>query len=113
MLRSNSTYVITPDSFQISQGIIGLPLARPSRRLTAMLLDLIIVALLVKTAGAMLLGLAAAWFAFRMSAQGDRRRHAPVRAGGTPRASARSGRSSCSWWRPACGAMAPTASAAC
>jgi uncharacterized RDD family membrane protein YckC len=67
MLRSNSTYVITPDSFQISQGVIGLPLARPSRRLTAMLLDLIIVALLVKTAGAMLLGLAAAFFAFRIS----------------------------------------------
>lgn len=66
-MRSNSTYVITPDSFQISQGIIGLPLARPSRRLTAMLLDLAIVALLVKTAGAMLLGLAAAFFAFRVS----------------------------------------------
>lgn len=66
-MRSNSTYVITPDSFQISQGIIGLPLARPSRRLTAMLLDLLIVALLVKTAGAMLLGLAAAFFAFRIS----------------------------------------------
>lgn len=67
MLRSNSTYVITPDSFQISQGIIGLPLARPSRRLTAMLVDLVIVAILVKTAGAMLLGLAAAFFAFRIS----------------------------------------------
>jgi hypothetical protein len=67
MMRSNSTYVITPDSFQISQGIIGLPLARPSRRLTAMLLDLAIVAILVKTAGAMLLGLAAAFFAFRVS----------------------------------------------
>jgi uncharacterized RDD family membrane protein YckC len=67
MMRSNSTYVITPDSFQISQGIIGLPLARPSRRLVAMLLDLVIVALLVKTAGAMLLGLAAAFFAFRIS----------------------------------------------
>ena len=66
-MRSNSTYVITPDSFQISQGIIGLPLARPSRRLTAMLLDLAIVALLVKTAGPILLGLAAAFFAFRIS----------------------------------------------
>lgn len=66
-MRSNSTLVITPDSFQISQGIIGLPLARPSRRLMAMLLDLTIVALLVKTAGAMLLGLAAAFFAFRIA----------------------------------------------
>ncbi|HEV3050665.1 MAG TPA: RDD family protein, partial [Longimicrobium sp.] len=69
MLRSNSSYVITPDSFQISQGIIGLPLARPSRRLAAMLLDLLIVTILVKTAGAMLLGLAAALFAFRISAR--------------------------------------------
>lgn len=67
MIRSNSTYVITPDSFQISQGIIGLPLARPSRRLVAMLLDLAIVALLVKTAGVTLLGVAAALFAFRVS----------------------------------------------
>lgn len=66
-MRSNASYVITPDSFQISQGIIGLPLARPSRRLWAMLLDLAIVAILVKTAGALLLGLAAAWFAFRIS----------------------------------------------
>jgi uncharacterized RDD family membrane protein YckC len=66
-MRSNSTFVITPEAFQISQGIIGLPLARPSRRLTAMLLDLMIVALLVKSAGPMLLGLAAAFFAFRMS----------------------------------------------
>ena len=68
-MRSNSTYVITPDSFQISQGIIGLPLARPSRRLVAMLLDLLFVALLVKMAGPVLLGLAAAWFAFRISAK--------------------------------------------
>jgi uncharacterized RDD family membrane protein YckC len=67
MMRSNSTYVITPDSFEISQSIMGLPLARPSRRLVAMLLDLAIVAVLVKTAGAVLLGLAAAFFAFRMS----------------------------------------------
>lgn len=69
MIRSNSTFVITPDSFQVSPGIMGLPLARPSRRLVAMLLDLAIVAILVKTAGAMLLGLAAAWFAFRVSAK--------------------------------------------
>jgi len=69
MLRSNSSYVITPDSFQISPAITGLPLARPSRRLVAMLLDLVIVAILVKSAGALLLGLAAALFAFRMSAK--------------------------------------------
>ena len=67
MPRSNSSYVITPDSFQVSTAIIGLPLARPSRRLAAMLLDLAIVAFLVHMAGAVLLGLAAAWFAFRMS----------------------------------------------
>ncbi|HEY0020228.1 MAG TPA: RDD family protein [Longimicrobium sp.] len=66
-MRSNSTFVITPDSFQISPAIMGLPLARPSRRLVAMLLDLLIVTVLVKTAGAMLLGLAAALFAFRIA----------------------------------------------
>ena len=47
MLRSNASYVITPDSFQISPAITGLPLARPSRRLVAMLLDLFFVVLLL------------------------------------------------------------------
>ncbi|HEU0301274.1 MAG TPA: RDD family protein [Longimicrobium sp.] len=69
MLRSNASYVITPDSFQVSPAITGLPLARPSRRLVAMLLDLFFVALLVELAGGVVLGLAAAYFAFRLASR--------------------------------------------
>lgn len=65
MLRSNSSYLITPDAFSVHPALVGRPLARPARRLTAMLLDLFIVTVLVQMAGATLLGLAAAWFAFR------------------------------------------------
>lgn len=64
MLRSNASYVITPDAFSVNPALVGRPLARPARRLTAMLLDLLIVTILVHLAGATLLGLAAAWFAF-------------------------------------------------
>lgn len=64
-MRSNASYVITPDAFSVNPALVGRPLARPARRLTAMLLDLLLVSILVHTAGAMLLGLAAAWFAFR------------------------------------------------
>ncbi|HEX2080311.1 MAG TPA: RDD family protein [Longimicrobium sp.] len=69
MLRSNASYVITPDSFQVSPAITGLPLARPSRRLAAMLLDLFFVALLVELAGGVVLGLTAAYFAFRLASR--------------------------------------------
>ena len=67
MIRSNSSYVITPDAFSVNPALVGLPLARPARRLGAMLLDLAIVAVLVQTAGPVMLGLAAAWFAFRVA----------------------------------------------
>jgi hypothetical protein len=67
MIRSNSSYVITPDAFSVNPSLVGLPLARPARRLAAMLLDLLIVSLLVRSGGATLLGLAAAWFAFRFA----------------------------------------------
>lgn len=69
MPRSNASYVITPDSFQVSPAITGLPLARPSRRLAAMLLDLFFVALLVELAGGVVLGLTAAYFAFRLASR--------------------------------------------
>lgn len=64
-MRSNSSYFITPDAFSVHPALVGRPLARPARRLTAMLLDLLIVSILVHLAGALLLGLAAAWLAFR------------------------------------------------
>ncbi|HVH13675.1 MAG TPA: RDD family protein [Longimicrobium sp.] len=65
MPRSNASYVITPDAFAVHPSLVGQPLARPARRLAAMLLDLLIVSILVRSGGATLLGLAAAWFAFR------------------------------------------------
>ena len=64
-MRSESSYLITPDAFSVHPSLVGRPLARPARRLAAMLLDLLIVAFLVHAGGATLLGLAAAWFAFR------------------------------------------------
>lgn len=64
-MRSNASYVITPDAFSVHPSLVGRPLARPARRLTAMLLDLLIVSVLVQAGGPVLLGLAAAWFAFR------------------------------------------------
>jgi hypothetical protein len=64
-MRSNSSYVITPDAFSVHPSLVGRPLARPARRLAAMLLDLLIVAILVQSGGPILLGLVAAWFAFR------------------------------------------------
>lgn len=67
MVRANSSYVITPDAFSVDPSLVGLPLARPSRRLMAMLLDLLIVAMLVRSGGAVLLGLTAGWFAFRVA----------------------------------------------
>jgi len=67
MIRSNSSYVITPDAFSVNPSLVGLPLARPARRLAAMLLDLLIVAILVGSGGAVMLGLASGWFAFRLT----------------------------------------------
>jgi uncharacterized RDD family membrane protein YckC len=76
MIRSNSSYVITPDAFSVNPSLVGLPLARPARRLTAMLLDLLFVAILVGLGGPVMLALAAAWAAFRLTgrltAQGAR-----------------------------------------
>ncbi|MBB4638199.1 RDD family protein [Longimicrobium terrae] len=66
-MRSNSSYVINPDAFSVNPALVGLPLARPARRLTAMLIDLTAVSLLVHAGGGVLLGLAAAYVAFRFA----------------------------------------------
>jgi hypothetical protein len=68
MARDNASYVITPDSFSLSPAVMGLPLARPSRRLAAMLVDLLLVAILVNLGG-ILLAIAAAFVAFRLAAR--------------------------------------------
>ena len=66
MARKNADYVITPDSFSLSPAVMGLPLARPSRRLAATLLDLLLVAILVNMGG-ILLAVATAYVAFRLA----------------------------------------------
>ena len=105
MLRSNASYVITPDSFQISPAITGLPLARPSRRLAAMLLDLFFVVLLVELAGGVVLGLTAAYFAFRLASRVTGRpipvQLGPRRAGDPARLVASCARAAAALgWRP-------------
>jgi hypothetical protein len=62
-------HTITPDSFTVDPTLLGLPLARPSRRLAAMLLDLLVVAFLANAAGAFLLALSAAYVSFRIAAR--------------------------------------------
>jgi hypothetical protein len=57
---------ITPESFSVAPHLLGLPLASPSRRLAAILIDLLLCALLANS-GAVFMALAAAvaffWFA--------------------------------------------------
>ncbi|HEX2093422.1 MAG TPA: RDD family protein [Longimicrobiaceae bacterium] len=59
--------VITPDAFAVAPHLLGLPLARPSRRAAAMLVDLLLVAFLVHAGGGVLFGLAAAAVFFRIA----------------------------------------------
>ncbi|HEX8696374.1 MAG TPA: RDD family protein [Longimicrobium sp.] len=58
--------VITQEAFSVAPHLLGLPLARPSRRLAAILLDLLLVAVLANVGGAVLFGLLAsiAFFVF-------------------------------------------------
>ena len=54
--------IVTPDAFQVSSNLLGLKLATPGRRLAAILLDLIVIAILtaVTRSFALILGVAAA-----------------------------------------------------
>lgn len=65
-LQSDPRSIITPDAFSVSPDLLGLPLASPSRRLSALALDLIFIAL-VSRAGGILLGLAVAVGLFRLA----------------------------------------------
>jgi hypothetical protein len=65
----NPRHTITPDAFSVHPSLLGLPLARPARRLAAMLLDLLFVAILVHSGGPFLLGIAAAYVTFRLAAR--------------------------------------------
>jgi hypothetical protein len=61
--------IITPESFSVAPHLLGLPLASPTRRLAAILLDLLLVAILANLGGkvlfAGLMGLSFFWFAGR------------------------------------------------
>ena len=63
--------IITPEHFKVAPEILGLPLASPGRRAFAMMVDLILIALLVKVGGAFL-GFAAAFLLFRASKANQR-----------------------------------------
>jgi uncharacterized RDD family membrane protein YckC len=62
--------IITNEAFAISPQLLGLPLARPGRRLLALLIDLAIVAILVQAGGAFLFAVAAAFAFFRFASRG-------------------------------------------
>lgn len=77
MARSAATSdprtIVTPDAFEVSRHLLGFPLASPSRRLLAILVDLLVVGLLT-TLPAILLGIVAAALFFRIwgkSEKGD------------------------------------------
>lgn len=62
---------VTPDSFVVAPELLGLPLARPWRRLAAMLIDLLLVAILAN-AGGVFLAFAAAIALWRASSPTQR-----------------------------------------
>jgi len=68
--------IITPESFAIAPDLIGLPLARPSRRLFAMLLDLVPVAILAGAGLGPFLGGLAVVFVWRITTPLAKRRAA-------------------------------------
>ncbi len=61
--------MITPDAFDVSPRLLGLPLAKPGRRLVALLIDLAVIGLitLLTKSFALLLGVVAAVFFIRVS----------------------------------------------
>ncbi len=71
--------VVTPDAFTVAPHLLGLPLARPSRRAAAMAVDLLAVAALVHAGGGVLFGAAAAFVFFRVARRGQGRVPRPFR----------------------------------
>lgn len=61
--------LITPESFHVAPHLLGLPLASPSRRLAAILIDLLLVSIVANVGGKILFAVALAaaffWFAGR------------------------------------------------
>jgi hypothetical protein len=56
--RRDPRSIITPDAFEVSADLIGLPLAAPKRRAVAMLIDAVVIGFitLVTKSNAMILG---------------------------------------------------------
>ncbi|MEQ9399021.1 MAG: RDD family protein [Longimicrobiales bacterium] len=61
--------IITPDAFEVSDALLGRPLARPGRRLVALLIDLVVIGFItvVTKSFALVLGVVAAGFFIRAS----------------------------------------------
>jgi hypothetical protein len=66
---ANPRSVITQEAFSVAPELLGLPLARPWRRLVAMLADLALVGFLVHAGGGVVFGLAVALVFFRAAAR--------------------------------------------
>ena len=64
----NDTRAITPDAFSVSPDLIGIVLARPARRLVAIGIDGILIAILSAIGGSMLLAFGAAIILWRAAA---------------------------------------------
>jgi len=71
---SNPRKTISPEKFSVAPHLVGLPLASPSRRLAAILLDLLLVAIVANLGGkvlfAGLMGVSFFWFAGRKLGKG-------------------------------------------
>ena len=63
---------ITPHAFSVAPELLGLPLATHPRRVSALLVDLLLVALLAAGVGGVLLGLVLAVLFFRVALRGGR-----------------------------------------
>jgi len=75
---SDTRHIIRPEHFSLAPQLLGMELARPSRRLTALLIDLAMVSVLVHMTSGWMLALAASYafirFTWRSAASGWKRR---------------------------------------
>src|SRR3954462_1844467 len=67
MAKRDPRRIITPDAFTVSPDLLGVGLARPSRRLIAIAIDGICIAILSHVGGSMLLALGAGVMLWRAS----------------------------------------------
>ncbi|HEX8455435.1 MAG TPA: RDD family protein [Longimicrobium sp.] len=67
--NSDARHIIRPEHFALAPQLLGMELARPARRLAAILLDLALVTVLVQSAGPWLFAMAAAYAFFRFASR--------------------------------------------